>query len=89
MAATEAAKLDTSLARREIIRAIERGLVVVLEKPGRTVITFADNLPAFAIMPRDKPQRISVTRASEYLGFSVSANPYVPADLGARAWHQL
>jgi hypothetical protein len=89
MSATEAAKLETSLARREIIRAIERGLVVVLEKPGRTVITFADDRPAFAIVPRGKPQPISVTRASEYLGFSVSAKSYVHADLGARAWHQL
>jgi len=33
MSATEAAKLDTSLARRKIIRALERGLVVVIEKP--------------------------------------------------------
>ena len=89
MSATEAAKLDTSLARREIIRAIERDLVVVLEKPGRTVIMFADNRSAFAVIPRGKPQCTSVTRASEYLGFSVSAKSYVHADLGARAWHQL
>jgi hypothetical protein len=89
MSATEAVKLDTSLARREMIRAIERDLVVVLEKPGRTVIMFADNRSAFAVIPRGKPQRISVTRASEYLGFSVSAKSYVHADLGARAWHQL
>jgi hypothetical protein len=89
MAATEAAKLETPLARREMIRALERGLVVVLERPGRTDITFADDRPTLAIVPRGQLQRISVTRASEYLGFSVSAKPYVHADLGARAWHQM
>jgi hypothetical protein len=54
MSATAAAKLDTSLARREMIRALERDLVVVLEKPGRTVIMFADNRGVFAILPRGR-----------------------------------
>jgi hypothetical protein len=54
MPATAAAKLDTSLARREMIRALERDLVVVLEKPGRTVIMFADNRGVFAILPRGR-----------------------------------
>jgi hypothetical protein len=89
MSAIEADKLDTSLARREMIRALERGLVVVLEKPGRTDITFADDRPALAIIPHDRPQRVSLARASEYLGFPVAAKPYVHADLGVRAWHQL
>lgn len=89
MSATEADKLDTSLARREIIRALERDLVVVLEKPRRTVIMIADNRRAIAVFPRSQPQRASVAHASEYFGFPVSAKSYVPADLGARAWHQL
>jgi hypothetical protein len=90
MSALEAARLDTPLARREIIRALERALVVVIEKPGRTVITFADDRPTLAITPcGGEAQRISVTPASEYLGIPVSTNPYVHADLGVRAWHQM
>lgn len=89
MSALDAARLDTSLARREIIQALERGLVVVLEKPGRTVITFADDRPALAIAPRGEAQDICVTPASEYFGFSVSAKPPVHADLGVYAWHQM
>jgi len=89
MSTSDAARLDTPLARREIIHALERGLVVVLEKPGRTVITFTDDRPALAIAPRGEPQHISLTPASRYLGIPVSAKPYVHADLGVRAWHQM
>lgn len=89
MSAIEAAKLDTSLARREMIRALERGLVVVLEKPGGTVITFADDRSTLAITPRGEAQHTRVTPASEYLEIPVSAKPTVYADLGALAWHQM
>lgn len=89
MSTTEATQLDTPIARREMVHALERDLVVVLEKPGWTIILFADNRPALAIVPRDQPWRFSVTRASGYLGFSVSAKSYVYDDLGARAWYQL
>lgn len=89
VAATGAAELATSLARREIIRALERGLVVVLEKPGGAVVSCADNCAASAAAPRGQPQPTNLTCASAYLGVSVSAKPYVPADLGALGWHQL
>lgn len=89
MSTAEAGALDLPLARREIVRALECDLVVVLEKPGRTVITLADNRSALAVFPRSKSQPTSVTHASEFLGFPVIANSYVHADLGARAWYQL
>ncbi len=89
MSATAAAKLDTPLARREIARALERDLVVLLEKPGRTVILFADNRDALAFVPRGRLQPTSLTHASEYLGFPVAAKSYVHADLGEHAWYQL
>ena len=89
MSAIEPAKLDTPLARREISWAIEHDLVVVLEKPAQTIVMFADNRAALASTLRGPAQPTIAMHASEYLGFSVSAIPYMPADLGADGWYQL
>lgn len=89
LSATAAAKLDTPIARREMVRALKRDLVIVLEKPGWTILMVADNRDRLEIDSRGRAQHFSVMRAAEYLGFPVSAKSHAHDDLGVLAWHQL